>query len=200
MSNDVRENQEQVKEVLDQTLHRFKNNLQTQLSLMNIESATHRKYFDDRKVVMDRIFALTHIYDLYYKSDKHEFSVEKPLVSLQSFMLLFIQYLKGSTTKIDYELSEVASVDVKLDDLLLLSYILIEFEDFRKSLEDSIFIQFSKKEKRLSLTLNYFNINDHEKFYDLFHDQYKLLDLMVMQLKGKFEYKKKFIRLSFPIL
>ena len=181
MSNDVHENQEQLKEVLDQTLQRFKNNLQTQLSLMNIESATHRKYFDDRKVVMDRIFALTHIYDLYYKSDKHDFSVEKPLVSLQSFMLLFIQYLKGSTTKIDYELSEVTSVDANLDDLLLLSYILIEFEDFRKSLEDSIFIQFSKKEKRLSLTLNYFSINDHEKFYDIFQEQYKLLDLMVNQ-------------------
>jgi two-component sensor histidine kinase len=72
MANNLNENNEGVKEILDKTLHRFKNNLQTQLSLMNIQSATNRTYFDDRKVIVDRIFALTYLYDIFYRTNKED--------------------------------------------------------------------------------------------------------------------------------
>jgi hypothetical protein len=200
MSDDVQKGHENCKGVLDQTLHRFKNNLQTQLSLMNIQSSTNRAYFDDQKVIVDRIFALTNVYDLYYRSRKDESAESKPLVSLQSFMIQFAQYLKSSTTKFDYELSGVSDANVDLDDLLLLSYILIEINDFRKSLDDYLFVELSLKYKKVVLKFNFSSIEDHENFHDHFKNQYKILDLMVLQLKGKFEYKKKFVRLSFPIL
>jgi len=200
MSNTIQESHEKWKEVLDQTLHRFKNNLQTQLSLMNIQSSTNRAYFDDRVVIVDRVFALTTIYDLFYRSNKDQSASNESLVSLQSFMLQFAQYLKGSSPKFDYDLSEVTDLNIELDDLLLLSYILIEINDFRKSLDDYMFVELSHKDKKLLMKFNFSSIDDHEMFYGHFKNQYKILDLMVLQLKGKFEYKKKFVRLSFPIL
>lgn len=200
MTNETIGNNEKLREVLDKTLHRFKNNLQTQLSLMNIQTSTNRSYFDDRTVIVDRVFALTNVYDLYYKSDKGESPSEDPLVSLQSFILQFFQYLKNSTPKIYFELKEISEVEVNVDDLLLISYILVEICDFRKSLDDDLYFEMSQKDNRLFLKFSFSSIENHENFHELFEDQYKIFDLMVMQLKGKFDYKKKFVRLSFPIL
>ena len=92
MINNLQEHPEKLREVLDKTLHRFKNNLQTQLSLMNIQSATNRNYFDDRKVIVDRIFALTYLYDLFYRTNKEEALPSDTLISLQSYLLQFLQY------------------------------------------------------------------------------------------------------------
>ncbi|SDG87056.1 histidine kinase dimerization/phosphoacceptor domain -containing protein [Psychroflexus sediminis] len=200
MSSEIQEGQDQLREVLGKTLHRFKNNLQTQLSLMNIQTSTNRSYFDDKKVIVDRVFALTHIYDLYYRSNKDEYFPKDSRISLQSFLLQFFQYIKSSTTKIDYELHDMSEINVELDDLLLLSYIIIEINDFRKSLDDNLLLEIEHKEKKVHLKFSFSSIEDHQKFHELFKDQYKIFDLMVMQLKGKFDYKKKFVRLSFPIL
>ncbi|MFO7745406.1 MAG: histidine kinase dimerization/phosphoacceptor domain -containing protein [Psychroflexus sp.] len=200
MTNEIKEDHEKLREVLDKTLHRFKNNLQTQLSLMNIQTSTNRSYFDDKKVIVDRVFALTHVYDLYYRSNKSESLSNDSSVSLQSFFLQFFQYLKTSTPKIDFDLLEVSEVDVDVDDLLLLSYILVEINDFRKSLDDNLNIEISHKDKNVLLKFSFSSIENHENFQELFKDQYKIFDLMVLQLKGKFDYKKKFVRLSFPIL
>lgn len=189
-----------LKEVFDKTLHRFKNNLQTQLSLMNIQAATNRLYFDEKKVIVDRMFALTHIYDLHYNTRvDHNLSTDSE-VSLQSFMLKLYQHLKSSTSKIDFKLIEISNVDVDIDDLLLLSYIVIEIDDYRKSLEDFLSLEIYRKEKKVFLKFSLSSIANHKEFNNLFKDQFKILDLLVSQLKGKFDYKKKFVRLSFPIL
>jgi len=200
MTNEIKEDHEKLREVLDKTLHRFKNNLQTQLSLMNIQTSTNRSYFDDKKVIVDRIFALTHVYDLYYRSSKGESLSEDSSVSLQSFMLQFFQYLQTSTPKIDFDLIEISEVNVDVDNLLLLSYILVEINDFRKNLDDTLTIEISHKDSKVLFKFSFSSIENHENFHELFEDQYKIFDLMVMQLKGKFDYKKKFVRLSFPIL
>lgn len=200
MTNEVQEDQGELREVLDKTLHRFKNNLQTQLSLMNIQTATKREYFDDRKVIVDRIFALTHVYDLFYRSNKDDTFSHDSKVSIQSFMLQFIQYLKSSTTKIDFELIDISEVLIDVDDLLLLSYILVEVNDFRESLDDTLSLEIDQKDNKVNFKFAFSSIQNHEKFHELFKSQYKIFDLMVMQLKGKFDYRKKFVRLSFPIL
>lgn len=200
MDNDVQEDHQNLTEILNKTLHRFKNNLQTQLSLMNIQTATNRSYYDDRKVIKDRIFALTHIYDLFYKTDKYEDLVHNSYVSLQSFMLHFFQYLNTSTPKINYNLVKISKTNVDVDDLLFLSYILVEINDFRKSLDDELLMEIGEKEKNVYFKFSFSSIDNHENFYELFKSQYKIFDLMVHQLRGKFEYKEKFVRLLFPIL
>lgn len=191
---------ERLNKVIGKTLHRFKNNLQTQLSLMNIQTATNRLYFDDKKVITDRMFALTYIYDLYYKTSKHEEFVEESLISLQSFILKFYEHLKSSTKEIEFKLVDISDVNVDVDDLLLLSYILLEINDFRQDLEDYLHLCISTKNKNVILKFSYSTIINHEKFYDLFESQFKILDLLVIQLKGKFNFKKKNVELSFPIL
>lgn len=200
MSNEIEEHKVNLNHVLDKTLHRFKNNLQTQLSLMNIQSSTNRSYFDDKKVIVDRVFALTQVYDLFYSTNKGESLSEDSAVSLQSFMLQFFQYLKSSSPKIDFELTEISEIEVDVDDLLLLSYILIEINDFRKSLDDFLNIEINHKSKNVFIKFSLSSIENHQNFQELFKNQFKILDLMVLQLKGKFDYKNKFVRLSFPIL
>jgi hypothetical protein len=200
MINNLQEHPEKLREVLDKTLHRFKNNLQTQLSLMNIQSATNRDYFDDRKVIVDRIFALTYLYDLFYKSNKEEDLPTDTFISLQSYLLQFLQYLKSSTSEIDFELIDTSLSKVEVDDLLILAYILVEMNDFRMSLNDRLSLEFGHNTKNLSLKFSYSSIENHEKFYNLFEKEFKIFDLLVKQLKGKFDYKRKFVRLSFPIL
>jgi hypothetical protein len=200
MIDNVQEHNEKLREVLDKTLHRFKNNLQTQLSLMNIQSATNRQYFDDRKVIADRIFALTYLYDLFYRTNKEEALPSDTMISLQSYLLQFLQYLQNSTSEIDFELTETSHLKVEVDDLLILAYILVEMNDFRMSLNDGLSIEFGQHKKNLSIKFSYSNIENHEKFYDLFENQFKIFDLLVKQLKGKFDYKKKFVSLLFPIL
>ncbi|EMY81566.1 histidine kinase [Psychroflexus gondwanensis] len=200
MINNLQEHPEKLREVLDKTLHRFKNNLQTQLSLMNIQSATNRNYFDDRKVIVDRIFALTYLYDLFYKSNKEEDLPTDTFISLQSYLLQFLQYLKSSTSEIDFELIDTSLSKVEVDDLLILAYILVEMNDFRMSLNDRLSLEFGHNTKNLSLKFSYSSIENHEKFYNLFEKEFKIFDLLVKQLKGKFDYKRKFVRLSFPIL
>jgi hypothetical protein len=167
---------------------------------MNIQTATNRQYFDDRKVIVDRIFALTHVYDLFYSSRKSETHPSESKVSLQTFMLQFIQYLKNSTNNIEFELNDISEIDVEVDEMLLLSYILIEINDFRESLDDSVFLEVDHKDNKVNIKFTFSSLKSHEEFHDLFKNQYKIFDLMVMQLKGKFDYKKKFVRLSFPIL
>jgi len=200
MINNLQEHPEKLREVLDKTLHRFKNNLQTQLSLMNIQSASNRNYFDDRKVIVDRIFALTYLYDLFYKSNKEEDLPTDTFISLQSYLLQFLQYLKSSTSEIDFELIDTSLSKVEVDDLLILAYILVEMNDFRMSLNDRLSLEFGHNTKNLSLKFSYSSIENHEKFYNLFEKEFKIFDLLVKQLKGKFDYKRKFVRLSFPIL
>jgi len=200
MTNKLKENSDGLKEILDKTLHRFKNNLQTQLSLMNIQSATNRQYFDDRKVIADRIFALTYLYDLFYRTNKEEALPSDTLISLQSYLLQFLQYLKSSTSEIDFELTDTSNLKAEVDDLLILAYILVEMNDFRMSLNDRLSLEFGHNKKNLSIKFSYSSIENHEKFYDLFENQFKIFDLLVKQLKGKFDYKKKFVRLLFPIL
>jgi hypothetical protein len=200
MINNLQEHPEKLREVLDKTLHRFKNNLQTQLSLMNIQSATNRHYFDDRKVIVDRIFALTYLYDLFYKTNKEEALPSDTFISLQSYLLQFLQYLKSSTPEIDFELIDTSHSRVEVDDLLILAYILVEMNDFRMSLNDRLFLEFSNNTKNLSLKFSYSSVENHENFYNLFEKEFKIFDLLVKQLKGKFDYKRKFVRLSFPIL
>jgi hypothetical protein len=200
MINNLQEHPEKLREVLDKTLHRFKNNLQTQLSLMNIQSVTNRNYFDDRKVIVDRIFALTYLYDLFYKSNKEEDLPTDTFISLQSYLLQFLQYLKSSTSEIDFELIDTSLSKVEVDDLLILAYILVEMNDFRMSLNDRLSLEFGHNTKNLSLKFSYSSIENHEKFYNLFEKEFKIFDLLVKQLKGKFDYKRKFVRLSFPIL
>jgi hypothetical protein len=200
MTNKLKENSDGLKEILDKTLHRFKNNLQTQLSLMNIQSATNRQYFDDRKVIADRIFALTYLYDLFYRTNKEEALPSDTLISLQSYLLQFLQYLKSSTSEIDFELTDTSHLKVDVDDLLILAYILVEINDFRMSLNDRMVLEFSHNKKKLSIKFSYTSIENHEKFPDLFEKQFKIFDLLVKQLKGKYDYKKKFVRLLLPIL
>lgn len=200
MTNKLKENSDGLKEILDKTLHRFKNNLQTQLSLMNIQSATNRQYFDDRKVIADRIFALTYLYDLFYRTNKEEALPSDTLISLQSYLLQFLQYLKSSTSEIDFELIDTSLSKVEVDDLLILAYILVEINDFRMSLNDRMVLEFSHNKKKLSIKFSYTSIENHEKFPDLFEKQFKIFDLLVKQLKGKYDYKKKFVRLLLPIL
>jgi len=200
MINNVQEQHEKLREVLDETLHRFKNNLQTQLSLMNIQSATNRLYFDDRKVIVDRIFALTYLYDIFYRTNKEETLPSDTLISFQFYLLQFLQYLKSSTSEIDFELTDTSHLKVDVDDLLILAYILVEINDFRMSLNDRMVLEFSHNSKKVRLKFSFDSIENHEKFPDLFEKQFKIFDLLVKQLKGKFDYKKKFVRLSFPIL
>jgi hypothetical protein len=200
MIDNVQEHNEKLREVLDKTLHRFKNNLQTQLSLMNIQSATNRQYFDDRKVIADRIFALTYLYDLFYRTNKEEVLPSDTMISLQSYLLQFLQYLQNSTSEIDFELTDTSNLKAEVDDLLILAYILVEMNDFRMSLNDRLSLEFGHNKKNLSIKFSYSSIENHEKFYDLFENQFKIFDLLVKQLKGKFDYKKKFVRLLFPIL
>jgi len=200
MTNKLKENSDGLKEILDKTLHRFKNNLQNQLSLMNIQSATNRQYFDDRKVIADRIFALTYLYDLFYRTNKEEALPSDTLISLQSYLLQFLQYLKSSTSEIDFELTDTSHLKVDVDDLLILAYILVEINDFRMSLNDRMVLEFSHNKKKLSIKFSYTSIENHEKFPDLFEKQFKIFDLLVKQLKGKYDYKKKFVRLLLPIL
>ncbi|PKG41577.1 histidine kinase [Psychroflexus sp. MES1-P1E] len=200
MTNNLNENSDGLKEILDKTLHRFKNNLQTQLSLMNIQSATNRLYFDDRKVIVDRIFALTYLYDVFYRTNKEEALPSDTLISFQFYVLQFLQYLKSSTSEIDFELTGISHLKADVDDLLILAYILVEINDFRMSLNDRMVLDFSHNSKKISLKFSFDSIKNHEKFPDLFEKQFKIFDLLVKQLKGKFDYKKKFVRLSFPIL
>ena len=200
MIDNVQEHNEKLREVLDKTLHRFKNNLQTQLSLMNIQSATNRQYFDDRKVIADRIFALTYLYDLFYRTNKEEVLPSDTMISLQSYLLQFLQYLQNSTSEIDFELTDTSNLKAEVDDLLILAYILVEMNDFRMSLNDRLSLEFGHNKKNLSIKFSYSSIENHEKFYDLFENQFKIFDLLVKQLKGKFDYKKKFVRLLFPII
>jgi hypothetical protein len=200
MIDNVQEHNEKLREVLDKTLHRFKNNLQTQLSLMNIQSATNRQYFDNRKVIADRIFALTYLYDLFYRTNKEEALPSDTMISLQSYLLQFLQYLQNSTSEIDFELTDTSHLKVEVDDLLILAYILVEMNDFRMSLNDRLSLEFGQHKKNLSIKFSYSNIENHENFYIAFEKQFKIFDLLVKQLKGKFDYKKKFVRLLFPIL
>jgi len=200
MIDNVQEHNEKLREVLDKTLHRFKNNLQTQLSLMNIQSATNRQYFDDRKVIADRIFALTYLYDLFYRTNKEEVLPSDTMISLQSYLLQFLQYLQNSTSEIDFELTDTSNLKAEVDDLLILAYILVEMNDFRMSLNDRLSLEFGHNKKNLSIKFSYSSIENHEKFYDLFENQFKIFDLLVKQLKGKYDYKKKFVRLLLPIL
>jgi len=200
MIDKIENNRQLMNEVLDKTLHRFKNNLQTQLSLMNIQSATNRNYFDDRKVIVDRMFALTHVYDLFYNTRYEDNQVEESKVSIQTFMLQFIQYLKSTSTKIEFELTDISETKVDVDQLLLLSYIVVEINDFRKSLDDDMLLYIYRKDNIVGLKFKFSSLHSHMEFSEIFKDQYKIFDLMVMQLKGKFDYKKKFVRLSFPIL
>jgi len=68
------------------------------------------------------------------------------------------------------------------------------------SLNDRLSLEFGHNTKNLSLKFSYSSIENHEKFYNLFEKEFKIFDLLVKQLKGKFDYKRKFVRLSFPIL
>jgi regulator of sigma D len=200
MPNNLEENNEGVKEILDKTLHRFKNNLQTQLSLMNIQSATNRIYFDDRKVIVDRIFALTYLYDIFYRTNKEHTLPSDTFIYFQSYVLQFLQYLKSSTSEIDFELTDTSHIKADVDDLLILAYILVEINDFRMSLNDRMVLEFNHNSKKVKLKFSFDKIENHEKFPDLFEKQYKIFELLVKQLKGTFDYKQKFVRLSFPIL
>jgi|GEM_PF-1044853 hypothetical protein len=200
MTNNLKENNEGVKEILDKTLHRFKNNLQTQLSLMNIQSSTNRTYFDDRKVIVDRIFALTYLYDIFYRTNKEDTLPSDTFIYFQSYVLQFLQYLKSSTSEIDFELTDTSHLKVDVDDLLILAYILVEINDFRMSLNDRMVLEFNHNSKKVKLKFSFDKIENHEKFPDLFEKQFKIFELLVKQLKGKFDYKQKFVRLSFPIL
>jgi regulator of sigma D len=200
MPNNLEENNEGVKEILDKTLHRFKNNLQTQLSLMNIQSATNRTYFDDRKVIVDRIFALTYLYDIFYRTNKEHTLPSDTFIYFQSYVLQFLQYLKSSTSEIDFELTDTSHIKADVDDLLILAYILVEINDFRMSLNDRMVLEFNHNSKKVKLKFSFDKIENHEKFPDLFEKQYKIFELLVKQLKGTFDYKQKFVRLSFPIL
>ena len=200
MTNNLKENNEGVKEILDKTLHRFKNNLQTQLSLMNIQSSTNRTYFDDRKVIVDRIFALTYLYDIFYRTNKEDTLPSDTFIYFQSYMLQFLQYLKSSTSEIDFELTDTSHLKVDVDDLLILAYILVEINDFRMSLNDRMVLEFNHNSKKVKLKFSFDKIENHEKFPDLFEKQFKIFELLVKQLKGKFDYKQKFVRLSLPIL
>jgi regulator of sigma D len=200
MPNNLEENNGGVKEILDKTLHRFKNNLQTQLSLMNIQSATNRTYFDDRKVIVDRIFALTYLYDIFYRTNKEHTLPSDTFIYFQSYVLQFLQYLKSSTSEIDFELTDTSHIKADVDDLLILAYILVEINDFRMSLNDRMVLEFNHNSKKVKLKFSFDKIENHEKFPDLFEKQYKIFELLVKQLKGTFDYKQKFVRLSFPIL
>ena len=200
MPNNLEENNEGVKEILDKTLHRFKNNLQTQLSLMNIQSSTNRIYFDDRKVIVDRIFALTYLYDIFYRTNKEDTLPSDTFIYFQSYVLQFLQYLKSSTSEIDFELTDTSHLKADVDDLLILAYILVEINDFRMSLNDRMVLEFNHNSKKVKLKFSFDKIENHEKFPDLFEKQFKIFELLVKQLKGKFDYKQKFVRLSFPIL
>jgi len=200
MPNNLEENNEGVKEILDKTLHRFKNNLQTQLSLMNIQSSTNRTYFDDRKVIVDRIFALTYLYDIFYRTNKEHTLPSDTFIYFQSYVLQFLQYLKSSTSEIDFELTDTSHIKADVDDLLILAYILVEINDFRMSLNDRMVLEFNHNSKKVKLKFSFDKIENHEKFPDLFEKQYKIFELLVKQLKGTFDYKQKFVRLSFPIL
>lgn len=194
MANDINENHEdhdKLKEVLDKTLHRFKNNLQTQLSLMNIQTATNRLYFDDKKVIVDRMFALTHIYNLLYRSNKASNIASESFAPLDVFMLQFYQYLKTSTAKIEFNFKEISKVNIDVDDLLLLSYIVLEFNDFRQSLDDNLYLEIYQNKRNIILNLSFLSLKNHLKFKSLFENHYKILDLLVAQLKGKFIYEKK---------
>jgi len=200
MANNLNENNEGVKEILDKTLHRFKNNLQTQLSLMNIQSATNRTYFDDRKVIVDRIFALTYLYDIFYRTNKEDTLPSDTFIYFQSYMLQFLQYLKSSTSEIDFELTDTSHLKADVDDLLILAYILVEINDFRMSLNDRMVLEFNHNSKKVKLKFSFDKIENHEKFPELFEKQFKIFELLVKQVKGTFDYKQKFVRLSFPIL
>lgn len=194
------EDYKKLKKVLDKTLHRFKNNLQTQLSLMNIQIATKRLYFDERKVIVDRMFALTHIYDLYYRNYEGQTLKIESQISLQSFMLKLYQHFNSTSNKIEFITKEIENVNVDVDDLLILSYILIEFSDFNQSLDDKLTLEISKNEKNVLFTFSFSGIVNHVNFYKKLENQFKILDLLVRQLKGSFDYENKFVKLSFPIL
>lgn len=200
MTNETHGDHDKLREVLDKTLHRFKNNLQTQLSLMNIQTATNRSYFDDKHVLVDRMFALTHVYDLYYVSNKEEDLPVDSRVSLQSFLYQFFQYLKNSSVKIEFDLNDISEIKIEVDDLLILSYIIIEINDFRKSLDDDLLFEVTHKNKKVHFRFSFSSLEDHQKFGELFEGQFKILDLMVMQLKGKMDYMSNYVKLTFPIL
>lgn len=198
MANDNKEHI--LKEALEVTLHRFKNNLQTQMSLMNIQSSTQRVYCNEKKVIMDRMFALSQLYDLLYKRVKVEDSLIKSHVSFQTYILQFLQYLKTSTPDIEFELNNTETLKLKIDDLLILSYILIEVEDFRMSLSDSLAISFVNSSSYLTIKISFDSIKTHIDFPILFKDQFKIFELLTKQLKVQIDYKNDYVKLSLPTL
>jgi hypothetical protein len=115
-------------------------------------------------------------------------------------MLQFLQYLKSSTSEIDFELTDTSHLKADVDDLLILAYILVEINDFRMSLNDRMVLEFNHNSKKVKLKFSFDKIENHEKFPELFEKQFKIFELLVKQVKGTFDYKQKFVRLSFPIL
>lgn len=200
MSKEIEEEQgEELKNILDNTLHRLKNNLQTQLSLMNIQNTQSKSYFDEKKVIKDRFFALTYVYDLYYTSVKNQIQIEDPTLSLPTFLSKFSQYFKTSKSLIQIQFKNIADINLNVDNLLLLSYIIVEINDFSKMLDEKINLEINQKHEKVFYKFSFLTLENHENFRVLFKDQLKVFDLMVLQLKGKLDYKKKFVRLSFPI-
>lgn len=189
-----------LKEALEVTLHRFKNNLQTQMSLMNIQASTQRVYCNEKKVIMDRMFALSQLYDLLYNRTKAEDSYIKSHISFQSYILQYFQHLKASTSDIKFELNNTESLQFNLDDLLVLSYILIEIEDFRMSLHDSLAISFDTMDSNLIIKISFNSISSHTTFPILFKDKFKIFELLTKQLKVQIDYKNEYVKLSLPTL
>lgn len=200
MSKEIEEEQgEELKNVLDNTLHRLKNNLQTQLSLMNIQNTQSKSYFDEKKVIKDRFFALTYVYDLYYTSIKNDSRIEDTKLSFHAFFLKFYQYFETSGSLIKMQLKNTTDLKVGVDDLLLLSYIIIEINDFSKTLEKQIDLEINQKYKAVFFKFSFINLDNHENFKLQFKDHLEVFNLIVLQLKGKIELEKKHVRLSFPI-
>ena len=199
MSEEIEDEQGKLKNILDHTLHRLKNNLQTQLSLINLQTIPSKSYFDEKKVIKDRFFALTYVYDLYYTSVKNQIQIEDPTLSLPTFLSKFSQYFKTSKSLIQIQFKNIADINLNVDNLLLLSYIIVEINDFSKMLDEKINLEINQKHEKVFYKFSFLTLENHENFRVLFKDQLKVFDLMVLQLKGKLDYKKKFVRLSFPI-
>ncbi|WP_127844789.1 hypothetical protein [Psychroflexus aestuariivivens] len=183
---------------IERTLHRLKNNLQTQMGLLQIQEATQRNYFNEKKVITDRMFALTLAYDSYHSNVKSDQSTE-PQLPLQQFLSQFTQHLNVSEHTTQFKVSEIDEHAMKLNDILVLAYFIIEFVDFSLLLERKLQIDYNILNKNINLTFSFKDLTNYSDFKYKYESKFKIINILKSQLKATLEISKTSINLLIPI-
>lgn len=183
---------------IERTLHRLKNNLQTQMGLLQIQDATQRNYFNEKKVITDRMFALTLAYDSYHSNVKSDQSTE-PQLPLQQFLSQFIQHLNVSEHIVEFKVNEIDKQELKLNDILVLAYLITEFVDFGQLLQKKLLINYFIIDKNVILNFSFKDLTNLNEFKLKYEAEFRILNLLKSQLKATLEFNKATINLLIPI-